>query len=158
MEFYEPETQMQVKPDGDKPKDAKTEEHFNKFENKVESVVTNIQSNIQQNTQTGWSSINGLFSNIQKNLPTYQKTLNESREQAQKRLAETTDVLGKRIGSLPKALPLKEENLNEIKAKSGVIIKSVNDNTNKYLDDLDAELEKVENFTLGYATNFVQFG
>ncbi|ESW99450.1 hypothetical protein KL918_001618 [Ogataea parapolymorpha] len=142
MEFIEAETQES------EHRDQKTEELVNNFEDQVGKVYSNIESQ----TVSGWNTFSEYLSNFQKKLPDLLTDTKEITKKIdlQNRINATKENFEKNLAKVQSKL--NEEELKEIKENSAKLLQSFNENTNKYLDGLDQDLEKLENLTLGYAT------
>ncbi|KAG7860091.1 hypothetical protein KL919_002796 [Ogataea angusta] len=142
MEFIEAETQES------EHRDQKTEELVNNFEEQVGKVYSNIESQ----TVSGWNTFSGYLSNFQKKLPDLLTDTKEITKKIdlQNRINVTKENFEKNLAKVQSKL--NEEELKEIKESSAKLLHNFNENTNKYLDGLDQDLEKLENLTLGYAT------
>ncbi|KAG7885563.1 hypothetical protein KL938_000595 [Ogataea parapolymorpha] len=142
MEFIEAETQES------EHRDQKTEELVNNFEDQVGKVYSNIESQ----TVSGWNTFSEYLSNFQRKLPDLLTDTKEITKKIdlQNRINATKENFEKNLAKVQSKL--NEEELKEIKENSAKLLQSFNENTNKYLDGLDQDLEKLENLTLGYAT------
>jgi hypothetical protein len=120
--------------------DDKTDELVNQLESNVDKAYTSIQGT----TLSGLTKIQGLVS---EKLPEIQKQWKEVK------LPHLPDV---KVNELTKNLKLEEymkpEDIEALKQRSTEIMTKAGENTNKVLDDLDNDLEKLENLTINYAT------
>lgn len=97
--------------------------------NDTATPIAETTAGTQQSTASAWG-FGSILGNIQKQLPELQKKLETDLNKTKQKLQE---------------LKLDDE------------VQKVSKNTDKYLDDLDSHLEKVENVTLGYASKFSSF-
>ncbi|KAG0683478.1 hypothetical protein C6P40_000073 [Pichia californica] len=126
--------------------DETTEELVNSLENSVDKAYATIQDT----TLNGFNKIQGM---VTEKLPELQKQWNDVK------LPELSNV-NVNVNELTKNLNLenlkldeyvKKENLDQLKQTSTEFMNKAGENTNKALDNLDSELEKIENLTINYA-------
>lgn len=117
--------------------DDKTEELVTSLETSVDKAYTSIQD-------TTLSGINKIQGMVAGKLPELQKQWNDVK------LPQIANVEG-----ITKNLKLEEyvkkEDLESLKQRGGELISKAGENTNKVLDDLDQDLEKLEKLTIDYA-------
>ena len=153
MEFYDPEIEQGAK---SSHADAKTD----KAVTDISSTVEKVYSNVEQNTKKGWSTFNNFFKTIQSSIPQnaeLQKKMSETGKGLSENINKTRETLSSKLSTQLSGLNINNDNIDSLKQKSTQALKNVGSNTNKYLDQLDSHLEKVENTTLGYATQLTSF-
>lgn len=153
MEFYDPEIEQGAK---SSHADAKTD----KAVTDISSTVEKVYSNVEQNTKKGWNTFNNFFKTIQSSIPQnaeLQKKMSETGKGFSENINKTRETLSGKLSTQFSGLNINNDNIDSLKQKSTQALKNVSSNTNKYLDQLDSHLEKVENTTLGYATQLTSF-
>ncbi len=153
MEFYDPEIEQGAK---SSHADAKTD----KAVTDISSTVEKVYSNVEQNTKKGWNTFNNFFKTIQSSIPQnaeLQKKMSETGKGLSENINKTRETLSSKLSTQLSGLNINNDNIDSLKQKSTQALKNVSSNTNKYLDQLDSHLEKVENTTLGYATQLTSF-
>jgi len=153
MEFYDPEIEQGAKP---KLADEKT----NQAVTDISSTVEKVYSNVEQNTKKGWSTFNSFFKTIQNSIPQnaeLQKKMSETGKGLSENFNKTKEKLSSTLSTQLSGLDISNDNIDVMKKNSAQALKNVGSSTNKYLDQLDSHLEKVENTTLGYATQLTSF-
>lgn len=127
------------------PKDAIHDEKTDELVTSIETGVDKAYNTIQDTTLTGFTRIQGLVS---ERLPELQK------QWADVKLPEIPKVKMD-VNELKKKINLdefvKKEDIENLRLKGGEIISKAGENTNKVLDDIDSDLEKLENLTIDYA-------
>jgi hypothetical protein len=123
--------------------DDKTEELVTSLESGVDQAYTKFQDS----TMTGFTKIQGL---VAENLPELKKQWKGVK------LPQLPDVkVGDKVNELTKNLKIedyvKPENIENFKQRGGEFLSKASENTNKVLDDIDSDLEKIENMTIDYA-------
>lgn len=127
------------------PKIAQHDDKTDELVNSLESEVDKAYNSIQESTINGISKFQAL---VNGKLPELQKQWND---------VKISDVKLPEVKlpevKLPEKLDtyLNEENINNLKLKSNEILNKYGENTNKVLDSLDNDLEKIENMTIEYA-------
>lgn len=152
MEFYDPEIEQGAK---SSHADAKTD----KAVTDISSTVEKVYSNVEQNTKKGWNTFNNFFKTIQSSIPQnaeLQKKMSETGKGFSENINKTRETLSGKLSTQFSGLNINNDNIDSLKQKSTQALKNVSSNTNKYLDQLDSHLEKVET-TLGYATQLTSF-
>ncbi len=153
MEFYDPEIEQGAK---SSHADAKTD----KAVTDISSTVEKVYSNVEQNTKKGWNTFNNFFKTIQSSIPQnaeLQKKMSETGKGFSENINKTRETLSSKLSTQLSGLNINNDNIDSLKQRSTQALKNVGSNTNKYLDQLDSHLEKVENTTLGYATQLTSF-
>lgn len=153
MEFYDPEIEQGAK---SSHADAKTD----KAVTDISSTVEKVYSNVEQNTKKGWNTFNNFFKTIQSSIPQnaeLQKKMSETGKGFSENINKTRETLSGKLSTQFSGLNINNDNIDSLKQRSTQALKNVGSNTNKYLDQLDSHLEKVENTTLGYATQLTSF-
>lgn len=152
MEFYDPEIEQGAK---SSHADAKTD----KAVTDISSTVEKVYSNVEQNTKKGWNTFNNFFKTIQSSIPQnaeLQKKMSETGKGFSENINKTRETLSSKLSTQLSGLNINNDNIDSLKQRSTQALKNVGSNTNKYLDQLDSHLEKVET-TLGYATQLTSF-
>lgn len=126
----------------------KTEESFQKLEDEISKTYNVLEA--QASTWGSWISTS--ISNLKVN-----DVINETKKQVEslhidEKLQETKKSLAKNLDSIQKHI-VTDENA----AKSKDMLNMLSQKTNKYLDDLDKDLERVENTAGAYVSKFGQF-
>lgn len=152
MEFYDPEIEQGAK---SSHADAKTD----KAVTDISSTVEKVYSNVEQNTKKGWNTFSNFFKTIQSSIPQnaeLQKKMSETGKGFSENINKTRETLSSKLSTQLSGLNINNDNIDSLKQRSTQALKNVGSNTNKYLDQLDSHLEKVET-TLGYATQLTSF-
>lgn len=129
------------------PQNAKHDEKTDELVTALETSVDKAFTSIQDSTVSGITKIQGLVS---EKLPALQKQWNEAK------LPQLPDVnVNDTVTKLTKDLKLdeyvKKEDIERLTQRSGEILSKAGENTNKVLDNIDEDLEKLENMTIDYA-------
>lgn len=123
------------------PEDVKHDEKTDELVTSLESSVDKAYSTIQGSTLTGLNKIQGI---VAEKLPELQKQWNEVK------LPQLSNVNELKM-NLKLDDYVKKEDLENLKQRSAEIMSKAGENTNKALDTLDSDLEKIENLTINYA-------
>ncbi|TID28051.1 hypothetical protein CANINC_002732 [Pichia inconspicua] len=127
------------------PKNAIHDEKTDELVTSIESGVDKAYSSIQDTTLTGLTKIQGW---VNEKFPELQKQLGDVKLPELPKVNVDVNELKKKI-NLDEYI--KKEDIENLKLKSGEFISKAGENTNKVLDDIDSDLEKLENLTIDYA-------